>query len=111
MMSTAAVANGGGVATGSVVAVMQSAGVVGLTATGQAAAAATGAAVTGAKPILDPPFIESHQRVCTYNQTHYVTVQLPNCSAGVDPYYTYPVALKCECAVCVTAFTECITSI
>ncbi|KAK2853113.1 hypothetical protein Q7C36_008314 [Tachysurus vachellii] len=63
------------------------------------------------KPVLDPPFIESHQRVCTYNQTQLVTVQLPNCSSGMDPYYTYPVALRCECGVCVTSTTECIASI
>ncbi|MCJ8731018.1 hypothetical protein PDJAM_G00191150 [Pangasius djambal] len=66
---------------------------------------------TWEKPLLDPPFIESRQQVCTYNQTQFITVQLPNCSAGVDPYYTYPVALRCECGVCVTSTTECITSI
>ncbi|XP_058242521.1 glycoprotein hormone beta-5 [Hemibagrus wyckioides] len=66
---------------------------------------------TWEKPILDPPFVESRQRVCTYNHTRYVTVQLPNCSSGVDPYYTYPVALRCECGVCVTSTTECITSV
>ncbi|XP_060727464.1 glycoprotein hormone beta-5 [Tachysurus vachellii] len=66
---------------------------------------------TWEKPVLDPPFIESHQRVCTYNQTQLVTVQLPNCSSGMDPYYTYPVALRCECGVCVTSTTECIASI
>ncbi|KAK3573667.1 hypothetical protein QTP86_030113 [Hemibagrus guttatus] len=44
-MSVAAVANGGGVAAGSVVAVLQSVGAAGLGVAGQAAAAATGAAV------------------------------------------------------------------
>ncbi|KAL7889256.1 hypothetical protein AOLI_G00015140 [Acnodon oligacanthus] len=66
---------------------------------------------TWEKPVLDPPFIESYQRVCTYNQTQFVTVQLPNCTAGVDPHYTYPVALRCDCGVCVTSTTECITSV
>nr|XP_023681361.1 glycoprotein hormone beta-5 [Paramormyrops kingsleyae] len=66
---------------------------------------------TWEKPVLDPPFIESHQRVCTYNQTRLVTVKLPNCSAKVDPFYAYPVALRCDCSVCVTRTTECITAI
>jgi len=63
------------------------------------------------KPVLDPPFIESHQRVCTYNETRLETVQLPNCSADVDPSYTYPVAIRCDCVVCLTSTTECITSV
>ncbi|KAG7466269.1 hypothetical protein MATL_G00163010 [Megalops atlanticus] len=66
---------------------------------------------TWEKPVLDPPFIESYQRVCTYNETRMVTVKLPNCSAHVDPFYTYPVALRCDCGVCVTSTTECITSV
>uniref|UniRef100_A0AAZ1Y4H5 Uncharacterized protein n=1 Tax=Oreochromis aureus TaxID=47969 RepID=A0AAZ1Y4H5_OREAU len=45
MMSSAAVANGGGVAAGSVVAVLQSAGAAGLSATVGAAVAGAGAAV------------------------------------------------------------------
>ncbi|XP_028849014.1 glycoprotein hormone beta-5 isoform X2 [Denticeps clupeoides] len=65
---------------------------------------------TWEKPVLDPPFIESHQRVCTYNVTQLVTVQLPNCSASVDPAYTYAMALRCHCGMCVTSTTECITS-
>lgn len=63
------------------------------------------------KPVLDPPYIESHQRVCTYNETRLVTVKLPNCQPGVDPTYTYPVALRCDCGVCLTSTTECITSV
>ncbi|KAM4624984.1 glycoprotein hormone beta-5 [Polymixia lowei] len=66
---------------------------------------------TWEKPILDPPFIESYQRVCTYNETRLVTVRLPNCSANVDPAYTYPVALRCDCGVCLTSTTECLTSV
>ncbi|XP_029900585.1 glycoprotein hormone beta-5 [Myripristis murdjan] len=66
---------------------------------------------TWEKPVLDPPFIESYQRVCTYNETRLVTVRLPNCSANVDPAYTYPVALRCDCGVCLTSTTECITSV
>ncbi|XP_044022156.1 glycoprotein hormone beta-5 [Siniperca chuatsi] len=66
---------------------------------------------TWEKPVLDPPFIESYQRVCTYNETHLVTVKLPNCQPNVDPTYTYPVALRCDCGVCLTSTTECITSV
>lgn len=63
------------------------------------------------KPILEPPFIESYQRVCTYNETRLETVKLPNCQPNVDPTYTYPVALRCDCGVCLTSTTECITSV
>ncbi|XP_018558688.1 glycoprotein hormone beta-5 [Lates calcarifer] len=66
---------------------------------------------TWEKPVLDPPYIESHQRVCTYNETRLVTVKLPNCQPNVNPMYTYPVALRCDCGVCLTSTTECITSV
>ncbi|XP_028251370.1 glycoprotein hormone beta-5 [Parambassis ranga] len=66
---------------------------------------------TWEKPVLEPPFIESYQRVCTYNETRLVTVKLPNCQPGMDPTYTYPVALRCDCGVCLTSTTECITSV
>ena len=46
-MSTAAIANGGGVAAGSTVAILQSAGAAGLTASGTAAVGTGGAAVAG----------------------------------------------------------------
>ncbi|XP_053290724.1 glycoprotein hormone beta-5 [Pleuronectes platessa] len=64
---------------------------------------------TWEKPVVDAPYIESHQRVCTYNETRLVTVKLPSCQAHVDPSYTYPVALRCHCGVCVTSTTECVT--
>ncbi|XP_047467440.1 glycoprotein hormone beta-5 isoform X2 [Mugil cephalus] len=66
---------------------------------------------TWEKPVVEPPYIESHQRVCTYNETRLVTVRLPNCQPSVDPAYTYPVALRCDCGVCQTSTTECITSV
>ncbi|XP_047193706.1 glycoprotein hormone beta-5-like isoform X1 [Scophthalmus maximus] len=61
------------------------------------------------KPVVEPPYIESHQRVCTYNETRLVTVKLPHCQSSVDPTYTYPVALRCDCGVCLTSTTECLT--
>lgn len=63
------------------------------------------------KPVLDPPHIESHQRVCTYNRTRAASVRLPGCAAGVDPWFRYPVALRCACGVCATSSTECVTSV
>ncbi|KAG5206790.1 hypothetical protein MJG53_008562 [Ovis ammon polii x Ovis aries] len=64
---------------------------------------------TWEKPILEPPYIEAHHRVCTYNETRQVTVKLPNCAPGVDPFYSYPVAVRCDCGACSTATTECET--
>ncbi|MGH0145627.1 UNVERIFIED_CONTAM: hypothetical protein FKN15_051459 [Acipenser sinensis] len=64
---------------------------------------------TWEKPVLDRPNIEAHHRVCTYNETRMVTVKLPNCLPDVDPFYTYPVALRCDCGVCSTTTTECET--
>ncbi|KAH0620301.1 hypothetical protein JD844_020503 [Phrynosoma platyrhinos] len=61
------------------------------------------------KPVLDPPYIEAHHRVCTYNETKLVTVKLPNCAANVSPFYTYPKAIRCDCSVCLTTTTECET--
>lgn len=63
----------------------------------------------GQKPILEPPYIEAHHRVCTYNETKQVIVKLPNCAPGVDPFYTYPMAVRCDCGACSTATTECET--
>ncbi|RVE56942.1 hypothetical protein OJAV_G00211220 [Oryzias javanicus] len=66
---------------------------------------------TWEKPVLEFPFIESYQRVCTYNKSRLVTVKLPKCRPNVDPTYTYPVALRCDCGVCLTSTTECIASV
>ena len=62
------------------------------------------------KPVVEPPFLEVHQRVCTYNQTRVGSARLPGCSPGVEPVYSYPVALSCHCSVCLTSTTECLTS-
>ena len=63
----------------------------------------------GQKPILEPPYIEAHHQVCTYNETKQVIVKLPNCAPGIDPFYTYPMAVRCDCGACSTATTECET--
>ncbi|NWX82765.1 GPHB5 protein, partial [Nothoprocta ornata] len=65
---------------------------------------------TWEKPVLEPPYIEAYHRVCTYNETKTVTVKLPRCAPNVDPFYTYPVAIRCDCDVCSTATTECETA-
>ncbi|KAL8168810.1 UNVERIFIED_CONTAM: Glycoprotein hormone beta-5 [Gekko kuhli] len=64
---------------------------------------------TWEKPVLDPPYIEAHHRVCTYNETRLVTVKLPHCAGNADPFYTYPKAIRCDCGVCLTTTTECET--
>nr|XP_020665451.1 glycoprotein hormone beta-5 [Pogona vitticeps] len=64
---------------------------------------------TWEKPILDPPYIEAHHRVCNYNETQLITVKLPNCAPNVSPFYTYPKAIRCDCSVCLTTSTECET--
>ncbi|KAJ7345271.1 hypothetical protein JRQ81_001221 [Phrynocephalus forsythii] len=64
---------------------------------------------TWEKPVLDPPYIEAHHRVCTYNETKLMTVKLPNCLPHVNPFYTYPKAIQCDCDVCRTTSTECET--
>uniref|UniRef100_A0A3P8W0Q1 Glycoprotein hormone beta-5 n=1 Tax=Cynoglossus semilaevis TaxID=244447 RepID=A0A3P8W0Q1_CYNSE len=64
---------------------------------------------TWEKPLVDPPYIESHHRVCTYNESRLITVKLPNCRNHVDPSYTYPEALRCQCGLCETSTTECLT--
>ncbi|XP_044293213.1 glycoprotein hormone beta-5 [Varanus komodoensis] len=64
---------------------------------------------TWEKPVLDPPHVEAHHHVCTYNESKLVTVKLPHCAADVSPFYTYPKALRCDCTICQTATTECET--
>uniref|UniRef100_A0AAV2JFF4 Glycoprotein hormone beta-5 n=1 Tax=Knipowitschia caucasica TaxID=637954 RepID=A0AAV2JFF4_KNICA len=65
---------------------------------------------TWEKPTLEPPFLDSFQRVCTYNRSRVVTVTLPNCDANVDDRYSYVRALSCACGTCDITTTECVTS-
>ncbi|XP_061620036.1 glycoprotein hormone beta-5 isoform X2 [Phyllopteryx taeniolatus] len=62
---------------------------------------------TWERPVLDPPYIHRHHRVCTYALTRYASARLPGCQAGVSPLYHYPVAVHCHCAVCTTLDSEC----
>ncbi|KAJ6654817.1 hypothetical protein lerEdw1_006506 [Lerista edwardsae] len=47
------------------------------------------------------------QRVCTYNEVRYETVLLRGCPLGVDPSFTYPVAISCHCDFCKTDSSDC----
>ncbi|RLW10299.1 hypothetical protein DV515_00001872 [Chloebia gouldiae] len=40
------------------------------------------------KPILEPPYIESHHRICTYNETSMVMVKLPSMFCSVQAVKT-----------------------
>ncbi|XP_037116398.1 glycoprotein hormone beta-5 isoform X1 [Syngnathus acus] len=62
---------------------------------------------TWERPILDPPYIHRHHRVCTYALTRYASARLPGCQPGISPLYHYPVAVHCHCAVCTTLDSEC----
>ncbi|XP_029112145.1 follitropin subunit beta [Scleropages formosus] len=47
------------------------------------------------------------QHTCNFKEVTYESVTLPDCPEGVDPNFTYPVALSCECNQCNTDTTEC----
>ncbi|KAI1890169.1 hypothetical protein AGOR_G00170900 [Albula goreensis] len=47
------------------------------------------------------------QQTCNFREVVYETVRLPGCPEGVDPHFTYPVALSCECSQCNTDTTDC----
>ncbi|XP_036387986.1 thyroid stimulating hormone subunit beta a [Megalops cyprinoides] len=47
------------------------------------------------------------QRSCTYQSLEYRTAVLPGCPLHVDPLFSYPVALRCNCSTCDTDRSEC----
>uniref|UniRef100_A0A8D2IZK8 Glycoprotein hormone subunit beta domain-containing protein n=1 Tax=Varanus komodoensis TaxID=61221 RepID=A0A8D2IZK8_VARKO len=47
------------------------------------------------------------RRVCTYKDVRYETMLLRGCPAGVDPSFTYPVALSCHCDLCKMDSSDC----
>nr|XP_033777084.1 lutropin subunit beta-like [Geotrypetes seraphini] len=55
------------------------------------------------KSVLSP----MNQRICTYQEIRYESIRLPSCPPDVDPFYTYPVAVSCECSMCKTEYTDC----
>uniref|UniRef100_A0A8C7YEV3 Glycoprotein hormone beta-5 n=1 Tax=Oryzias sinensis TaxID=183150 RepID=A0A8C7YEV3_9TELE len=64
---------------------------------------------TWERPVLEPPFIHRHHRVCTYSHIRLLSARLPGCLPHVSPLYHYPAALQCHCSGCSTLDTECET--
>ncbi|CAI9532621.1 unnamed protein product [Staurois parvus] len=60
---------------------------------------------------LDPLFKTAlssfKQQICTYKEIRYDTIKLPDCLAGTDPFFTYPVALSCDCDHCKMDYSDC----
>ncbi|KAM4701325.1 thyrotropin subunit beta [Discoglossus pictus] len=48
------------------------------------------------------------QKACSYNETIYRTIYIPDCPLHVNPFYTYPVAKSCKCDKCNTDYSDCI---
>uniref|UniRef100_A0A670J894 Glycoprotein hormone subunit beta domain-containing protein n=1 Tax=Podarcis muralis TaxID=64176 RepID=A0A670J894_PODMU len=61
----------------------------------------------GFKSPLGLERIVFNQRVCTYREVRYETTLLRGCPAGVDPIFTYPVAVSCHCDLCKVASSDC----
>ncbi|KAJ8394920.1 hypothetical protein AAFF_G00040430 [Aldrovandia affinis] len=47
------------------------------------------------------------QQTCNFREVAYETVHIPGCPDGVDPHFTYPVALSCMCSQCNTDSADC----
>ncbi|XP_078129826.1 lutropin subunit beta [Sander vitreus] len=58
-------------------------------------------------PVFKIPFSNVYQNVCMYQDFYFKTFKLPDCSPGVDPTVTYPVALSCHCGRCAMATSDC----
>uniref|UniRef100_A0A8C4TK38 Luteinizing hormone subunit beta n=1 Tax=Erpetoichthys calabaricus TaxID=27687 RepID=A0A8C4TK38_ERPCA len=50
-----------------------------------------------------------YQHVCSYKEIRYEKIKLPGCPNGVDPYFTYPVAVSCYCSLCKMDNSDCTT--
>ncbi|MBN3283222.1 GTHB2 protein, partial [Polyodon spathula] len=58
-------------------------------------------------PVFKSTLSSAPQHVCTYKDLHFVTVTLPDCPPRVDPHFTFPVALSCECSLCRMESSDC----
>ncbi|KAM9299409.1 lutropin subunit beta-like [Gastrophryne carolinensis] len=60
---------------------------------------------------LDPSYKTAlsafKQHICTYKEIRYDTIKLPDCFPGTDPFFTYPVAVSCDCDHCKMDYTDC----
>ncbi|XP_014341039.1 lutropin subunit beta [Latimeria chalumnae] len=59
------------------------------------------------EPSYKSPLSNYKQNLCTYKEIEYATTTLPDCSPNVDPTFTYPVAVRCECSQCNTDNSDC----
>ncbi|XP_072890219.1 gonadotropin subunit beta-2-like isoform X2 [Hemitrygon akajei] len=57
--------------------------------------------------VYKSPLLSVYQHVCTYREMRSETIKLPGCPKGVDPTYTYTVAVSCECNLCRLDYTDC----
>ncbi|KAL6102161.1 cgb1 [Pungitius sinensis] len=58
-------------------------------------------------PVMRVPLGKMHQHVCTYQDSHYETIALPDCPPGVDPTVSFPVARSCRCGRCAADTSDC----
>uniref|UniRef100_F6TWD8 Glycoprotein hormone subunit beta domain-containing protein n=1 Tax=Monodelphis domestica TaxID=13616 RepID=F6TWD8_MONDO len=47
------------------------------------------------------------QLVCTYRELTFSSIRLPGCPPGVDPIFSFPVALSCACGSCRLSHSDC----
>uniref|UniRef100_A0A7N4PZM2 Glycoprotein hormone subunit beta domain-containing protein n=1 Tax=Sarcophilus harrisii TaxID=9305 RepID=A0A7N4PZM2_SARHA len=47
------------------------------------------------------------QLVCTYRELSFSSIRLPGCPPGVDPIFSFPVALSCSCGSCRLSHSDC----
>ncbi|XP_053308163.1 lutropin subunit beta-like [Spea bombifrons] len=58
-------------------------------------------------PVYKSALATYYQHICTYKEIRYDTIKLPNCSPNTDPFFTYPVAVSCECSLCKMDYSDC----
>ncbi|XP_053545929.1 lutropin subunit beta-like [Bombina bombina] len=59
------------------------------------------------EPVYKSALSSVYQHVCTYKEIRYDTIKLPDCQQGIDPFFTYPVAVSCECNLCKMDYSDC----
>nr|AEJ33055.1 luteinizing hormone beta subunit [Rhinella arenarum] len=58
-------------------------------------------------PVYKTALSAFKQQICTYKEIRYDTIKLPDCLPGTDPFFTYPVALSCDCDLCKMDYSDC----
>nr|XP_032618874.1 gonadotropin subunit beta-2-like [Chelonoidis abingdonii] len=59
------------------------------------------------EPVYKSALAPVSQHVCSYRAVRYETLALPVCPPGVDPAFTFPVALSCHCSLCLMDSSDC----